>query len=84
VLLRAVIDPGHDAWIVENENFVAYEFESKSADEYAKDSVRGELPAGRESRSHSERKRARAGSSGSQAVDLSRSGFRHPMVATTS
>jgi hypothetical protein len=38
VLLRAVIDPGHDAWIVENENFVAYEFESKSGDEYAKDS----------------------------------------------
>jgi hypothetical protein len=38
VLLRAVIEPGRDAWIVENENFVAYEFESKSADEYAKDS----------------------------------------------
>jgi hypothetical protein len=41
VLLRAVIEPGHDAWVVENENFVAYEFESKSDDEYAKDSVEG-------------------------------------------
>ena len=33
-----VIDPGHDAWVTEDENFVAYEFESKSADEYAKSS----------------------------------------------
>lgn len=33
-----VIEPGHDAWVAGDENFVAYEFESKSADEYAKGS----------------------------------------------
>ncbi len=33
-----VIEPGHDAWVTGDENFVAYEFESKSADEYAKGS----------------------------------------------
>ena len=31
-----VIDPGHDAWVVGDERFVAYEFESRSAEEYAK------------------------------------------------
>ncbi|MDQ4028721.1 MAG: cupin domain-containing protein [Actinomycetota bacterium] len=31
-----VIEPGHDAWVVGNEPFVAYEFESRSAEEYAK------------------------------------------------
>ena len=29
------IDPGHDAWVVGDEPFVAYEFESTSADTYA-------------------------------------------------
>jgi hypothetical protein len=31
-----VIEPGHDAWVVGDEPFVAYEFESRSAEEYAK------------------------------------------------
>jgi hypothetical protein len=31
-----VIEPGHDAWILGNERFVGYEFESLSAEEYAK------------------------------------------------
>ena len=31
-----VIEPGHDAWVVGDEPFVALEFESKSAAEYAK------------------------------------------------
>ncbi|MEY2437621.1 MAG: hypothetical protein QOH64_3404 [Acidimicrobiaceae bacterium] len=31
-----VIEPGHDAWVLGNEPFVAYEFESKSAETYAK------------------------------------------------
>ena len=31
-----VIEPGHDAWVVGDETFVGYEFESKSAEEYAK------------------------------------------------
>ena len=31
-----VIEPGHDAWVVGDEGFVAYEFESGSAEEYAK------------------------------------------------
>ena len=31
-----VIEPGHDAWVVGNERFVAFEFESRSAEEYAK------------------------------------------------
>jgi hypothetical protein len=31
-----VIEPGHDAWVVGDETFVGYEFESRSAEEYAK------------------------------------------------
>lgn len=31
-----VIEPGHNAWVVGGESFVGYEFESKSAEEYAK------------------------------------------------
>ena len=31
-----VIEPGHDAWVVGNERFVAYEFESRAAEEYAR------------------------------------------------
>ena len=31
-----VIEPGHDAWVVGDEGFVGYEFESTSAEEYAK------------------------------------------------
>lgn len=31
-----VIEPGHDAWVVGDEAFVGFEFESKSAEEYAK------------------------------------------------
>jgi len=31
-----VIEPGHDAWVVGDEPFVGYEFESASAEEYAK------------------------------------------------
>ena len=31
-----VIEPGHDAWVVGDERFVAYEFESRAAEEYAK------------------------------------------------
>jgi len=31
-----VIEPGHDAWVVGNERFVGFEFESQSAEEYAK------------------------------------------------
>ncbi|MEY2588391.1 MAG: hypothetical protein QOJ67_375 [Acidimicrobiaceae bacterium] len=31
-----IIEPGHDAWVLGNEPFVAYEFESKSAETYAK------------------------------------------------
>ena len=30
------IQPGHDAWIVGDEGCVAYEFESRAAEEYAK------------------------------------------------
>ena len=33
-----VIQPGHDAWVVGDEAFVAYEFESKTAEEFAKGS----------------------------------------------
>ena len=32
-----VLDPGHDAWVVGDEPFVAYEFESKSAEAYARE-----------------------------------------------
>ena len=31
-----VIEPGHDAWVVGDEGFVGFEFESRSAEEYAK------------------------------------------------
>lgn len=30
-----VIEPGHDAWVVGDETFVGYEFEQRSAEEYA-------------------------------------------------
>jgi hypothetical protein len=32
-----VIEPGHDAWVVGEEPFIAYEFDSKTAADYAKD-----------------------------------------------
>jgi hypothetical protein len=31
-----VIEPGHDAWVVGDERFIAFEFESRSAEDYAK------------------------------------------------
>lgn len=31
-----VIEPGHDAWVVGNDRFVGFEFESRSAEEYAR------------------------------------------------
>jgi hypothetical protein len=31
-----VIEPGHDAWVVGDEPFTAYEFEARSAEEYAR------------------------------------------------
>jgi hypothetical protein len=31
-----LIEPGHDAWVVGDERFVGFEFESRSAQEYAK------------------------------------------------
>jgi hypothetical protein len=31
-----VIEPGHNAWVVGDERFVGYEFESQSAEDYAK------------------------------------------------
>ena len=31
-----IIEPGHDAWVEGDETFVGFEFESKSAEEYAK------------------------------------------------
>ena len=34
--LAYVIEPGHDAWVVGDEPFVSFEFESKSAESYAK------------------------------------------------
>lgn len=33
-----VIEPGHDAWVVGDDPFVGFEFESKSVEEYAKGS----------------------------------------------
>jgi hypothetical protein len=30
------IDPGHDAWVVGDEPVVGFEFESRTAEEYAK------------------------------------------------
>jgi hypothetical protein len=32
-----VIEPGHEAWVVGDDPFVAFEFESKTVAEYAKD-----------------------------------------------
>ena len=50
-----VIEPGHDAWVVGDDAFVGFEFESRSAEEYARCSrscarvitrlVRREIPA---------------------------------------
>lgn len=31
-----VIEPGHDAWVLGDERVIAFEFESRSAEEYAK------------------------------------------------
>jgi uncharacterized cupin superfamily protein len=31
-----VIEPGHDAWVVGDERFVAFEFVSRPAEEYAR------------------------------------------------
>ena len=31
-----IIEPGHDAWVVGDEPFVGFEFESRSAEEYAR------------------------------------------------
>jgi hypothetical protein len=31
-----VIEPGHDAWVVGDEGVIAFEFESKTAEDYAK------------------------------------------------
>jgi hypothetical protein len=31
-----VIEPGHDAWVIGDERFVGFEFEPKSAEEYAR------------------------------------------------
>ena len=31
-----VIEPGHDAWVIGDERFVGFEFESRSAEEYGK------------------------------------------------
>ena len=33
----AVIEPGHDAEVIGEERFVAYEFESSSAEKYARE-----------------------------------------------
>ncbi len=33
-----VIEPGHDAWVIGDEGVVAFEFESKAAEEYARQS----------------------------------------------
>jgi hypothetical protein len=32
-----VIEPGHDAWVVGDDPYVGFEFESQSAEQYAKD-----------------------------------------------
>ncbi len=32
-----VIEPGHDGWVVGDDAFVGFEFESKAAEEYARD-----------------------------------------------
>jgi mannose-6-phosphate isomerase-like protein (cupin superfamily) len=31
-----VIEPGHDAWVISSEPFVAYEFDSRAAETYAR------------------------------------------------
>lgn len=31
-----VIEPGHNAWVVGDEPFVGFEFESRAAEEYAR------------------------------------------------
>jgi hypothetical protein len=31
-----VIEPGHDAWVIGDERFVGFEFESRSAEDYAR------------------------------------------------
>lgn len=31
-----VIEPGHDAWVVGEESFIGYEFESSAAEQYAR------------------------------------------------
>jgi len=31
-----VIEPGHNAWVVGDEPFIGFEFESRSAEEYAR------------------------------------------------
>ncbi len=31
-----VIEPGHDAWVIGDDPFVAYEFEQRAAEEYAR------------------------------------------------
>jgi len=31
-----VIEPGHDAWVIGDERFVGFEFEPRSAEEYAR------------------------------------------------
>jgi hypothetical protein len=31
-----VIEPGHDGWVVGDETFVGFEFEARSAEEYAR------------------------------------------------
>jgi hypothetical protein len=31
-----VIQPGHDAWVIGDERFVGFEFESRAAEEFAK------------------------------------------------
>lgn len=31
-----VIEPGHDAWVIGDEPYVAFEFEARAAEEYAK------------------------------------------------
>jgi hypothetical protein len=33
-----VIEPGHDAWVVGDEPFMGFEFESQTAEQYAKSS----------------------------------------------
>jgi hypothetical protein len=32
-----VIEPGHDAWITGDDQFIGFEFESRSAEQYARE-----------------------------------------------